>query len=110
MSMVTRPATGGKETPVRDLGWLLAHRNEVTYITLSLRADGTGRMYVHNGNVWLYQTTFQNHGIMLAFVLRPTWIGITLRVLDFTDSACAAHDPNVVGDAAHLALITQHSS
>jgi hypothetical protein len=105
MALVTRPPhvlAEGKE--VKNLGWLLRHRNEVTYITLALRPDGTGRLYAQNGDAWLYQTIFQSCGIMVDFVDRPTWQGVPLRVLDFTDGG-GDIEGGTVGDDAHRALV-----
>lgn len=76
MSTVIR--SNGTERPVKNLGWLLAHRGDVERFTVTSHATDrfSARLLAHLSDGQIFWTDFASAGILRTFLERPSWIRV----------------------------------
>lgn len=94
---------------VKNLGWVLRNWKTARYITVSLYGglDG-GMLRVHLDGERMFSTRFASESILLAFIDRPIFRTLPLRVIDL-GGRNRDLEGATVGDTAHRALIARHS-
>lgn len=63
-------------TPIKNLGWLLAHKYEVDSILIQHNEDTSGELYANLDNDRIYRCHFASYKIMVEWVkTRRAWKG-----------------------------------